>query len=118
MPPFFRMRGTDSAERRVAVVGSGLSGLAVARSMATQADVTLFEAARRFGGHSHTVDVTLQGRTHPVDTGFLVFNRLNYPELAGLLDKLGVQSDPTEMSLSVQVRAERLEWSGRSAIAL
>ncbi|MDO8376615.1 MAG: FAD-dependent oxidoreductase, partial [Aquabacterium sp.] len=61
-------------QRRVAVVGSGISGLSAAWSLADAAQVTLFEADRHFGGHAHTVDVTLDGLTHGVDTGFLVFN--------------------------------------------
>ena len=98
--------------RRVAVVGSGISGLAAAHALAAEAQVTLFEAAARFGGHSNTVDVTLDGITHGVDTGFLVFNHRTYPNLVRLFDELGVDTAPSEMSFSVQVPDTGLEWSG------
>ncbi|MGZ5207290.1 MAG: NAD(P)/FAD-dependent oxidoreductase, partial [Caldimonas sp.] len=98
--------------KRFAVVGSGIAGLAAARSLAAHGRVTLFEAAGRFGGHSHTVDLTLDGVTHGVDTGFLVFNEKTYPALTRLFDDLGVATAPAEMSFSVQALPERLEWSG------
>jgi predicted NAD/FAD-binding protein len=69
--------------RRVAVIGSGISGLSVAHALSAQAQVTLFEAGTYFGGHTHTVDVTLDGVTHGVDTGFLVFNERTYPHQIG-----------------------------------
>jgi predicted NAD/FAD-binding protein len=96
--------------KRVAVIGSGIAGLAAARSLASVAKPTLFEAAETFGGHTHTVDLTLQGITHGVDTGFLVFNERTYPRLIALFAELGVDTAPSEMSFSVQ--AEGLEWSG------
>ena len=98
--------------KRVAVVGSGISGLAAAHALASVAQVTLFESAGRFGGHSHTVDVTLDGITHGVDTGFLVFNHRTYPNLVRLFEELGVDTAPSEMSFSVQVPQSNLEWSG------
>ena len=96
--------------RRLAVVGSGISGLAVAYRLAAEAQVTLFEAGAYFGGHTHTVDVTLDGMTHGVDTGFLVFNHRTYPNLVRLFVELGVDTAASEMSFSVQ--APGLEWSG------
>jgi predicted NAD/FAD-binding protein len=98
--------------KRVAVVGSGISGLAAAWSLAREAQVTLFEAGRHFGGHAHTVDVTLGGVTHGVDTGFLVFNHRTYPNLVRLFDELGVATAASDMSFSVQVPQAGLEWSG------
>jgi len=103
--------------KRIAVVGSGISGLGVAWSLARGADpvrLTLFEAGHRFGGHAHTVDVTLQGVTHGVDTGFLVFNERTYPNLVLLFTELGVQTATSDMSFSVQARQAGLEWSGRN----
>jgi predicted NAD/FAD-binding protein len=97
---------------RVAVVGSGISGLSAAWALGEWADVTLFEADRRFGGHAHTVDLTLGGVTHGVDTGFLVFNHATYPKLIQLFADLAVPTAPSEMSFSVQVPAIGLEWSG------
>ena len=70
--------------RRIAVVGSGIAGLSAAWSLSPDAQVTLFEAGRHFGGHAHTVDVTLEGVTHGVDTGFLVYNHRTYPNLIRL----------------------------------
>ena len=102
------------AKRRVAVVGSGISGLAAARTLADAADVVLFEADAHFGGHAHTVDLRLDGVNHGVDTGFLVFNHATYPELVRLFDDLGVATAPSEMSFSVQVPEIGLEWSGCS----
>ncbi|CAN5830453.1 FAD-dependent oxidoreductase [soil metagenome] len=102
--------------RRVAVVGSGISGLSVAHGLAGHAQVTLFEAGEYFGGHTNTVDVTLDGTTHGVDTGFLVLNERTYPKLLALFAQLGVEVAQSDMSFSVQVpghgRARGLEWSG------
>jgi predicted NAD/FAD-binding protein len=107
---------------KVAIIGSGISGLAAAHALAGKADVTLFEAGAYFGGHTHTGDVTLptpQGLvTHGVDTGFLVLNERTYPRLIALLAELGVPMAKSDMSFSVQaqgaVRGEALEWSGSS----
>ena len=107
---------------RVAIIGSGIAGLAAAHHLRGSAQLTLFEANHYFGGHTHTVDVTLPGRdgdvTHGVDTGFLVFNERTYPRLIALLAQLGVPSAPSEMSFSVQVAQgvgkAPLEWSGSS----
>jgi predicted NAD/FAD-binding protein len=106
--------------RRVAIVGSGISGLSAAHHLSGQANITLFEAGDYFGGHTHTVDVTLptpQGpQTHGVDTGFLVFNERTYPGLIGLLDALHVETAKSDMSFSVQAPLGNghttLEWNG------
>ena len=98
------------AMRRVAVIGSGISGLATAWRLHGHAQVTLFEAGSYFGGHTHTVDVALDGVRHGVDTGFLVFNARTYPLLVRLFDELGIDVAPSDMSFSVQ--ADGLEWSG------
>lgn len=98
--------------KRIAVVGSGISGLAAAWSLAEEARITLFEAGAHFGGHTNTVDVTLDGITHGVDTGFLVFNHRTYPRLRRLFETLGVQTAPSDMSFSVQVPQTGLEWGG------
>jgi predicted NAD/FAD-binding protein len=108
---------------KVAIVGSGIAGLAAAHHLRQHAAVTLFEAGGWFGGHTHTVDVTLPGPdgravTHGVDTGFLVFNERTYPQLIQLLADLDVPTAKSDMSFSVQVpgqgRAGPLEWSGTS----
>ena len=97
---------------RIAVVGSGISGLSVAHALADCAQVTLFEAGDYFGGHTHTVDVTLEGTTFGVDTGFLVFNERTYPNLIRMFDTLQVPTALSDMSFSVQVPDGGLEWSG------
>lgn len=103
--------------RRVAVVGSGVSGLSAAWHLqhahgAGACRVTLFEADARLGGHAHTVDLSLDGRRHGVDTGFLVFNERTYPGLIGWFDRLGVATCSSDMSFSVQSPAHALEWCG------
>jgi predicted NAD/FAD-binding protein len=114
--------GRPGASRRVAVVGSGIAGLAAAHTLQGLAEVSLFEAGPWFGGHTHTVDVTLpdaQGRpaTFGVDTGFLVLNERTYPNLLALFAKLDVPLAGSDMSFSVQAggagpRGSTLEWSG------
>jgi predicted NAD/FAD-binding protein len=98
--------------KRIAVVGSGIAGLSAAWLLSPAHAVTLFEANDYLGGHTHTVDVTLDGITAPVDTGFLVFNERTYPNLIALFDHLGVTSTASDMSFSVKLEAERLEWAG------
>jgi len=102
--------------RRVAVIGSGISGLSAAHALSGHARVTLFEAGSYFGGHTNTVDMTIDGVTHGVDTGFLVLNERTYPQLLKLFRELGVEIAKSEMSFSVQVpsrgTARDLEWSG------
>ena len=102
--------------RRVAVIGSGISGLSAAHALSGYARVTLFEAGSYFGGHTNTVDMTIDGVTHGVDTGFLVLNERTYPQLLKLFRELGVEIAKSEMSFSVQVpshgTARDLEWSG------
>nr|WP_028994299.1 FAD-dependent oxidoreductase [Azonexus hydrophilus] len=98
--------------QRIAVVGAGISGLASAWLLSRRYDVTLFEAGDYLGGHTNTVDVTVDGFTHPVDTGFLVFNELTYPNLIAMFALLGVDSVATEMSFAVSLRKPELEWAG------
>jgi predicted NAD/FAD-binding protein len=103
---------------RVAVVGAGISGLAAAWLLRARHEVTLYEAEDRLGGHAHTVDIDCDGIRHPVDTGFLVFNDRTYPHLVGLFRHLDVPVAASDMSFSVQVEAERLEWAGTSLATL
>ena len=105
---------------RIAIVGSGISGLSAAHHLRGHADITLFEAGDYFGGHTHTVDVTLPSatgmQTHGVDTGFLVYNERTYPGLIGLFQELQVVTVKSDMSFSVQVPQTQgraaLEWNG------
>jgi predicted NAD/FAD-binding protein len=103
--------------KRVAVVGAGVSGLAAARALGNSARVTLFEAADRFGGHAHTVDVTLGRRTVGVDTGFVAFHEDAAPRLTSLLADLGVATVPAVATFSVQAPAAGIEWSSARVFA-
>ncbi len=104
---------------RIAIVGAGIAGLGSARLLQRQGHgVTLYESGAQLGGHTHTLDVTLEGITAPVDTGFLVFNDRTYPRLVELFAELGVESVPSEMSFSVRNDAAGLEWAGTSAGSL
>lgn len=101
-----------SARQRIAVVGAGISGLACAWLLGQRHDLTVFEQNAYLGGHSNTVDVTLDGITHPVDTGFLVHNDLTYPNLIALFRHLDVQTHESDMSFSVSVQHPDIEWAG------
>lgn len=104
---------------KIAVVGSGISGLYSAWQLSQSGhEVALFEANDYFGGHTHTVDVQIEGISHGVDTGFLVFNERTYPNLIALFDHLNVQTTGSDMSFSVKLlpdstkQARSLEWAG------
>jgi uncharacterized protein len=109
-----------TAPRKIAIIGSGITGLGAAHALQGAADITLFEAGSYFGGHSATVDVTLPTphgeRTHGIDTGFLVYNERTYPNLIALFAQLKIHTTVTDMSFSVQSKdGDRpLEWSGAS----
>jgi predicted NAD/FAD-binding protein len=98
--------------KRIAVIGSGISGLSAAWLLRHHCAVTLFEANDYLGGHTNTVDVTLEGITAPVDTGFLVHNDLTYPHLIALFKHLNIATHPTDMSFSVAIPDLPLEWAG------
>jgi predicted NAD/FAD-binding protein len=102
----------------IAVVGSGISGLAAAWLLRDRYRVTLFEGSDRPGGHTNTIDVEVDGLRFPVDTGFLVFNERTYPNLIALFDLVGVPSVTSDMSFSVCVDSPRLEWAGTSVASL
>ncbi|HET7014508.1 MAG TPA: FAD-dependent oxidoreductase [Streptosporangiaceae bacterium] len=98
---------------RAAVVGSGVSGLTAAYLLQRRYDVTLYEAADRLGGHADTHEVPVgDGRLLALDTGFIVHNKVTYPTLTRLFDELGVQSQLTEMSLSVRCDGCGLSYAG------
>ncbi|MBY0556095.1 MAG: FAD-dependent oxidoreductase [Burkholderiaceae bacterium] len=101
-----------STPQRIAVIGAGISGLASAYFLNRQHNVVLYEAGNYLGGHSNTVDVTLDGVTHGVDTGFLVYNELTYPNLIALFKELDVASTATDMSFGVSMGPGGLEWAG------
>ncbi|MBL0143463.1 MAG: FAD-dependent oxidoreductase [Betaproteobacteria bacterium] len=103
---------------KIAIIGGGISGLACAWLLARRHDVVLFEAGSYAGGHTNTVDATVDGISHPVDTGFLVFNDRTYPNLVKLFAELGVESADSDMSLSVRIGQGELEWSGSSLVTV
>ncbi len=99
---------------KVAVIGSGISGISSAWFLSQQHEVTLFEKNDYIGGHTHTVDVNLNGQTAAVDTGFIVYNEPNYPLLKALFKHLNIATDPTDMSFAVTVDNGRLEYAGNN----
>jgi len=99
---------------KVAVIGAGIAGNVAARELHREHDVTVFEAGDHVGGHTHTHDVVLHGRTWQVDTGFIVFNDRTYPNFISLLDELGVAAQDSNMSFSVRDEASGLEYNGTS----
>lgn len=103
---------------KIAIIGTGISGLTTAYYLAPHASVTLYEKATRLGGHTATVDVTVDGRNYAVDTGFIVYNERTYPNFIRLISELGVAVKKTEMGFSVSSRQNGLEYSGSSLATL
>jgi uncharacterized protein len=102
---------------RVAIIGTGISGNAAAHALSRASHVKtirVFEAENRIGGHSATVDIDYNGKKIAVDTGFIVYNTLNYPNLTALFDHLDVKTQASDMSFSVSIGAGRFEWVGRT----
>ena len=103
---------------RVAIVGSGIAGLTAAYRLQNDVDVTVFEQNDWIGGHTHTVDVTLDGQTYAVDTGFIVFNEWTYPRFLNLLDELNLAHQNTDMSFSVMSETTGIEYAGTNLSTL
>jgi uncharacterized protein len=103
---------------RIAVIGSGISGMVAAYHLSRMHDVTVFESGAHIGGHTHTVDVEYRGREYAVDTGFIVYNDWTYPHFVRLLDTLGVPWQPSPMSFSVRCEKSGLEYNGTSINSL
>lgn len=99
---------------RIAIIGSGISGLTTAYLLNRRHDITVFEASDWVGGHTHTVDVEVAGKPYAIDTGFIVFNDWTYPNFIRLLDTLGVPFKPTEMSFSVSDPLSGVEYNGHN----
>lgn len=112
------MPTSSPTPQRIAVIGGGIAGLGAAHRLASQHQVTLFEAADYVGGHTNTVDITVGGVSAAVDTGFLVFNERTYPHLIALFDALDVPTAGSEMSFSVSVGPHDFEWCGSDLPAL
>ena len=101
---------------KIAIVGTGISGMVAAHLLHRDHELTVFEAADYIGGHTNTLDVAMDGRTFAIDTGFIVFNDWTYPNFIALLNKLGVESQTSDMSFSVKCERTGLEYNGLSLI--
>ena len=99
---------------RIAVIGTGIAGNVAAYHLSRAHDVTVYEANDYIGGHTHTHDIEWHGRQYAVDSGFIVFNQETYPNFIRLLDELGVEAQPSEMSFGVKSERNGLEYSGGS----
>ncbi|WJG09958.1 FAD-dependent oxidoreductase [Aliiglaciecola sp. LCG003] len=104
--------------KKIAIIGSGISGLTCAHLLHQQHDITVFEANDYIGGHTATKNVEVDGKHYAIDTGFIVFNDWTYPNFIKLMDKIGVKSQPTEMSFSVKNIAQNLEYNGNTLNSL
>jgi predicted NAD/FAD-binding protein len=99
---------------KLAIIGTGISGLVAAYQLYPDHEIVVFEANDYLGGHTNTVEVALDGEQHTVDTGFVVFNDRTYPNFISLLGELGISSRPTTMSFSVSDTRTGLEYNGHS----
>ncbi|MFD1694082.1 NAD(P)/FAD-dependent oxidoreductase [Roseibium aestuarii] len=99
---------------RIAVIGSGISGNSAAAVLSTRHEVVLYEKRLRTGGHSATVDIDYDGEPMSVDTGFIVYNELNYPNFTRMLAHLGVPTEESDMSFALSADSGRREWSGQN----
>jgi len=97
---------------KIAIIGTGIAGNLAAYRLAPGHDITVFEADARIGGHTNTIEVQMAGRTYAVDTGFIVYNDVTYPNFIALLDELGVATQASEMSFSVRCERTGLEYNG------
>lgn len=97
---------------RIAIVGTGIAGMSAAWLLSRRHDVTVYEKNNRIGGHSNTVDANVDGTTTPVDTGFIVYNAANYPNLVALFDHLGVPTEASDMSFSASLGGGSFEYAG------
>ena len=102
------------SSQKIAVIGSGISGLTAAHLLSREHEVTVFESSDYIGGHTHTVPVELEGNSFQVDTGFIVCNDRNYPNFMKFMDQLNVNVQPTDMSFSVRNNTMDLEYNGHS----
>lgn len=103
---------------KIAIIGSGVSGLVAAHLLHARHRVSVYEAEDRVGGHVHSIPVRIDGRDYPADVGFVVYNRRTYPEFSALLARLGVETIATEMSFSVRAERAGIEYNGGSLAGL
>jgi predicted NAD/FAD-binding protein len=103
---------------KIAIIGSGISGMVCGHVLSEKHEVHLFEAGPRLGGHTHTHDVEVDSGKYKIDTGFIVHNDRNYPNFIKLMRKLGIETKDSHMSFSVKVEANGLEYNGTSINSL
>ena len=103
---------------RIAIIGTGISGMVTAYLLSDSHDITIFEKDDYVGGHTHTIDVEAGGKPYAVDTGFIVFNEVTYPNFLKLLLRLGVTWKPSRMSFSMRCEQTGLEFSPSSLDSL
>lgn len=103
---------------KIAIIGSGISGLGAAYILNRAHDITVYEKSRRIGGHTRTLTVDYDGTKVAVDTGFIVFNQKNYPELSAMFRHLNVPVQKSDMTFAASIRAGWLEWGARNANAI
>lgn len=108
------MDGAGMMKKKIAIIGSGIAGLTCGHTLAPHQDIRVFEANNYIGGHTHTVKVEKDGEIAAIDSGFIVFNDRTYPNFIDLLERLGVQYQPTEMSFSVKNDQIKLEYNGNN----
>lgn len=105
-------------KKRIAVIGSGISGLTSAWLLREKYDIHLYEASDYLGGHTKTSDIEIQGKTYPVNSGFIVYNDWTYPNFIKLMQRLGVASECSDMSFSVKCEGSNMEYNGHSLNSL
>ncbi|MCP3400292.1 NAD(P)/FAD-dependent oxidoreductase [Bradyrhizobium sp. CCGB20] len=108
------MQRENGPRKRIAVIGTGISGMSAAWLLSQRHDVTVYERHRRLGGHSNTVEVRTPDGVVPVDTGFIVYNEKTYPNLTALFARLGIPTHASDMSFAVSLEEGELEYSGSS----
>ena len=105
-------------KKRIAIIGTGISGLTCGYLLQRKHDITVFEANDYIGGHTATKDVQIDGKKYAIDTGFIVFNDWTYPNFNKLMNQIGVSAQPTEMSFSVKNHAQNIEYNGNNLNSL
>ena len=108
------MNAEQKTKKRIAIIGSGISGQTCGYLLSQKHQITLFEAESYLGGHTATVDIDIDNRTIPIDTGFIVFNDRTYPNFIKLMNQIGIKYQDTEMSFSVQNSRNELEYNGHN----
>ena len=99
---------------KIAIIGTGISGMTAAHLLNQEHDITVYESSNYIGGHSNTIMVEEDGKSIPIDTGFIVLNDWTYPNFENLLESLDIETINSEMSFSAKCENTKFEWSGES----